>query len=203
MGEIISFGSWKEKNQKGLKYKQFYDYLLEDEYFEDCDLYEINAYMLFLDEYKKAAYIGQVDAYGRVYCQITEEELMHNLRCKKTKVYSILKKLEEKKLIQRDRPNKRDSTFFYVREYIPDNSDLMFARQTSSNPSCSENEPRDVRQTNDKPKNNYNNNIELSKIQYSKPIVKRKFCDFNQRQNIDYAALEDALINKPLLRASP
>ena len=203
MGDIISFGSWKDKDEKGLKYRQFYDYLLEDEYFEDFDLYEINAYMLLLDEYKKAAHLGQVDSYGRVYCQIPEEELMHNLRCKKTKIYSILKKLEDKKLIQRERQNKRDSTFFYVREYIPADASLMFAKQTSADDLRSQNEPRDVRETNDKSKNNYNNNIELSKIQYSKPIVKRKFCDFNQRQNIDYAALEDALINKPLLRASP
>ena len=203
MGKIVSFGSWKEKDEKGLKYKQFYDYLFEDEYFEDFDLYELNAYMLFLDEYKKAAHIGQVDSYGRVYCQIPEEELMHNLRCKKTKVYSILKKLEEKKLIQRERHNKRDMTFFYVREYIPDEPELMFSKRTSEEESRSPDEHRDVRQTNVKPKNNYKYNYSLSKIQDSSANVKRKFGDFNQRQNIDYAALEDALINKPLLRASP
>lgn len=184
MGEIISFGSWKDKEEKGLKFKKFYDYLWDekDPFFDDFDLYEMTAYMLLLNKNEEAEYLGQVDSYGRVYCQVPEEELMRDLRCGKTKLYKVLNKLEEKKLLRRERKNKRDLTFFYVREYIPADESLKYSKRTSKDASRSPNEPRDVRQTNDKAKNNNNTNIGLNKIQDDKRKVKHKFGDFSQRQ---------------------
>ena len=203
MGKIIEFGTGQER----CVYAKYFDYFSEDPFWDDYDLAERVIYSQLLNKMVIAEYNGQRDSSGKVYCQMTIEEIMRVAKVGRTKAKGILKKLKVNNLVRVERPNKRDANYLYVREYIPEEESLRVAERLLNESECvkkgSESgffegraaTPREGRQTSLKA-NKYNNNYySLSKIQNESKKVKRNFGGFSQRdyQPNFYAELEKRL----------
>ena len=188
------FNYYRIEDVENLRYYQMPKLFFEDDKFKDLSDAAIILYSLLRDRTDLSKKNNWIDEHGRVYIVYTIAEIMADTRWGNKKAGKTLSELQEFGLIQKYRKTMNSAYRIYVMNLCSIStcqSDTSRDVKTTS-PEMSKRHPNDTN-------NNKTDSLSYKRAQNRAP-KKANFNNFEQR-DYDYDALEESLINRPMLQA--